>query len=123
MKDRQSIENLHAASSTLEDWDGTHGPGARDVSQAIANIWAAAPDIRIELLQVFTSTTDTCVAHIRVIVNSNMTLDVVDVITYDDRGKVLSRELAAPGAREPCVERALTLFVELVSVAVRAYKA
>lgn len=40
--------------------------------------------------QVFTSTTNTCVANIKVVVDASTTLDVCDVIEYDDAGLVVS---------------------------------
>jgi len=89
-KDEAGIKALHAAESKLQDWEGEHGPTNEVVAKAIAGIWKAVPDIKIEIVKVFTSTTKTCVANIKVIVNAETTLDVVDVIEYDAAGLVVS---------------------------------
>eukprot|EP00930_Biecheleria_cincta_P087169 TRINITY_DN76419_c0_g1_i1.p1 TRINITY_DN76419_c0_g1~~TRINITY_DN76419_c0_g1_i1.p1 ORF type:complete len:116 (-),score=23.59 TRINITY_DN76419_c0_g1_i1:80-427(-) len=89
--DKEGIQKLHAASSTLKDWDGEHGPTNADVAKGIGGIWEAVPNIKIEVLTIFTSVTNTCVANIRVIVGdeAGTVLNVVDVIEYNDEGLVV----------------------------------
>ena len=89
--DVAGIEALHAATSTLHDWDGTHGPTAADVSKGIGGIWTAVPTIKIEVVDIYACGSDlTCVANIKVIVDADTTLKVCDVIEYDAAGKVVS---------------------------------
>ena len=89
--DEAGIKGLHAATSSLVDWDASHGPTNEDVAKGIAGIWAAVPKIQIEILNVFTcAASKTCVANIKVIVDENTTLNVCDVIEYDGEGKVAS---------------------------------
>jgi len=87
--DEAGIGALHAEQSTLKDWDAEHGPTRADVAKGIAGIWKAVPEIKIEILDLFTSVTKTCVASIRVVVNATETLKVTDVIEYDDAGLVV----------------------------------
>lgn len=87
--DKEGIQALHASESTLTDWDASHGPTNEAVAGGIAGIWAAVPKIKIEIKNVFTcATSKTCIANIDVIVDETTTLNVCDVITYDDAGKV-----------------------------------
>ena len=86
--DVKGIEALHAPASALEDWDGSHGPTNVDVAKGIGGIWAAVPKIQIEVLGVYTSVTNMCVANIKVIVDETTSLTVCDVITYDNNGLV-----------------------------------
>merc|ERR1719491_785694 len=90
--DKAGIEKLHAPTSLLKDWDGQHGPTNADVSNGIDGIWKAVPNIKIEVLNVFTSVTNTCVANVKVIVgdDAGTVLNVVDVIEYDAAGLVVS---------------------------------
>ena len=89
--DKEGIEKLHAPASTLKDWDASHGPTAADVSKGIAGIWTAVPDIKIEILNVFTQGDNpTCIANIKVIVDPTTTLNVCDIFTFDDNGLVVS---------------------------------
>ena len=89
--DEAGIKALHAASSTLTDWDASHGPTNDAVSKGIAGIWAAVPKIKIEIVDVYTcGTAKTCVANIKVIVDETTTLKVCDVIEYDEAGLVVS---------------------------------
>jgi UMP-CMP kinase len=87
--DAAGIEALHAEKSTLKDWDAEHGPTRTDVAKGIAGIWTAVPNIKIQIVDLFTSVTKTCVAFIKVIVDEKTTLKVTDVIEYDDNGLVV----------------------------------
>lgn len=89
--DVPGIEALHAASSTLKDWDGSNGPTNADVAKAISGIWTAVPAIKIEVVDIYTCGSSlTCVANIKVIVDASTTLKVCDVIEYDSAGKIVS---------------------------------
>ena len=83
---KDGIKALHAPESMLEDWDATHSPTDAAVAEGIAGIWKAVPKIKIEVLNVFTSKTNTCVANIKVIVGDEdcTVLNVCDVIEYND---------------------------------------
>jgi UMP-CMP kinase len=96
--DEAGIEALHAEKSTLKDWNAEHGPTRADVAKGIAGIWKDVPAIKIEIADLFTSVTNTCVASIRVVVDATTTLKVTDVIEYDDAGLVvrLDAYLAQP---------------------------
>lgn len=87
--DKAGIEALHAEKSTLKDWNAEHGPSKSDVAKGIAGIWKDVPAIKIEILDLFTSVTKTCIASIKVIVDEVTTLKVLDVIEYDDTGLVV----------------------------------
>ena len=52
--DVAGIKALHAATSSLADWDASHGPTNEDVSKGIGGIWTAVPDIKIEIIDVYT---------------------------------------------------------------------
>ena len=80
----EGIKALHAAESTLTDWDAAHGPTNEDVAKGIAGIWAAVPKIKIEVSEIFTcGSAPTCVANIKVVVDENTTLDVCDIFEFD----------------------------------------
>ena len=82
--DVEGIKALHAAESTLTDWDAAHGPTNEDVAKGIAGIWAAVPKIKIEVSEIFTcGSAPTCVANIKVVVDENTTLDVCDIFEFD----------------------------------------
>ena len=90
--DEAGITAKHAAASTLTDWDASHGPTSDDVGKGIAGIWKAVPEIKIEIVDVYTcgDKLASCVANIKVIVDASTTLKVCDVITYDEAGLVVS---------------------------------
>ena len=89
--DVPGIQALHAAKSSLADWDGSHGPTNEAVATGIGGIWKAVPDIKIEIIDVYTmgDKSNTCVANIKVIVDASTTLKVCDVIEYDSAGLVV----------------------------------
>ena len=72
-------------------WDGSHGPTNEAVATGIGGIWKAVPDIKIEIIDVYTmgDKSNTCVANIKVIVDASTTLKVCDVIEYDSAGLVV----------------------------------
>mmetsp|Transcript_72143 Transcript_72143/g.197509 ORF Transcript_72143/g.197509 Transcript_72143/m.197509 type:complete len:115 (+) Transcript_72143:31-375(+) len=89
--DKEGVQALHAAQSTLVDWDASHGPTNADVATGIAGIWAAVPAIKIEIIDVFEcADRPECVAQIKVIVDDSTTLKVCDYFTFDGDGKVVS---------------------------------
>ena len=52
--DVPGITALHAATSSLADWDASHGPTNEAVGKGIEGIWKAVPDIKIEIIDVYT---------------------------------------------------------------------
>ena len=52
--DEVAIKALHAPESKLADWDASHGPTNEAVAAGIAGIWKAVPDIKIEIVDVYT---------------------------------------------------------------------
>ena len=65
--DVAGIEALHAAESTLTDWDASHGPTNADVAKGIGGIWSAVPEIKIEIVDIYTcGKALSCVANINV---------------------------------------------------------
>ena len=89
--DVAGIQALHAPASSLKDWDASHGPTNEAVAAGIGGIWKAVPEIKIEIVDVYTmGPSMTCVANIKVIVDASTTLKVCDVIEYDSAGLVVS---------------------------------
>ena len=91
--DVAGIQALHAPSSTLTDWDASHGPTNEAVAKGIGGIWEAVPNIKIEVLNVFTCASyPKCVANIKVIVGNEegTILNVCDVFEFDEAGLVTS---------------------------------
>ena len=89
--DVAGIKALHAAASTLTDWDASHGPTNEEVANGIGGIWQAVPKVAIEIVDVYTcGDSKTCVANIKVVVDETTTLKVCDVIQYDEAGLVVS---------------------------------
>mmetsp|Transcript_21909 Transcript_21909/g.34430 ORF Transcript_21909/g.34430 Transcript_21909/m.34430 type:complete len:167 (-) Transcript_21909:382-882(-) len=90
--DVSGIQGLHAATSTLADWDGSHGPTNEEVASGIGGIWKAVPEVQIEIVDIYTmgDKSNTCVANIMVIVDASTTLKVCDVIEYDESGLVVA---------------------------------
>ena len=89
--DVPGIQALHAPTSLLKDWDAEHGPTNEAVAKGIAGIWAAVPDISIQIVDIYTCGDSlTCVANIKVVVDASTTLKVCDVIAYDAQGLVAS---------------------------------
>lgn len=86
------IQALHATTSLLSDWDGSHGPTNVDVASGIEGIWKAVPEVHIEVVNIYTTgdKSNTCVANIKVIVDATTTLKVSDVIEYDESGLVVA---------------------------------
>ena len=89
--DVSGIQALHAPTSNLKDWDAEHGPTAEAVAKGIGGIWQAVPEIKIEVVDIYTCGPSlTCVANIKVIVDASTTLKVCDVIEYNDAGLVVA---------------------------------
>ena len=53
-----AIQALHAPTSTLADWDASHGPTNEAVAKGIGGIWEAVPAIKIEIVDVYTVRVD-----------------------------------------------------------------
>ena len=93
--DQAAVEKLHAPQSSLKDWDASFGPTNTEVAKGIAGIWSAVPGIKIEVVKVYTQVgkageSPTVVANIKVVVDDTTTLDVVDVITFDEELRITS---------------------------------
>ena len=89
--DKEAVKSLHAEESTLKDWDASHGPTNEVVATGIAGIWAAVPNIQIEIVSIFECGAEqSCVAQIKVVVDEYTSLNVCDVFTFDGAGKVVS---------------------------------
>ena len=89
--DKEAVKSLHAEESTLKDWDASHGPTNEVVATGIAGIWAAVPNIQIEIVSIFECGAEqSCVAQIKVVVDESTILNVCDVFTFDGAGKVVS---------------------------------
>jgi len=86
------IQALHAATSTLTDWDGSHGPTNIEVASSIEGVWKAVPEVHIEIVNISTmeDKPNTCVANIKMIVDATTTMKVCDVIDYDESGRVVA---------------------------------
>merc|ERR1711964_384530 len=67
--DKDGIQALHAPASFLKDWDAEHQPANEAVANGINGIWTAVPKIKIEVVDVYGSVTQTGVANIKVIVD------------------------------------------------------
>ena len=81
---------LFAPDVTLRDWD-VHKTGAAAVAKANGNIFAAVPNIHIDVESVHVSEhTRTAACEILVRLNNanGEVLKVVDVIAFDDAGKI-----------------------------------
>ena len=91
--DKPGITALHAPDSTLKDWAAEFSPTNEAVGEGIGGIWAGAPNIKIEIIDIFKcGESKTCVANITVVVGDDKgtKLNVVDVIEYDSAGLVVS---------------------------------
>ena len=88
-KDTTRLEDLFSDDVTLRDWE-VDKSGSIEVVQANADIWKRIPGISIEVISLHVSNeTQTVCAEI-LVHTPTQTLKVVDVITYNARGLVLS---------------------------------
>ena len=90
--DVPGLKNLLAAEATLRDWE-VEKKGREEVANANSKIFATAPGIKIEVLTVHVATaTRTVACKILVKPNNNKSteLKVVDIITFNEQGKILS---------------------------------
>jgi len=90
--DGAAVAALFTPTGTLRDWDvEVHGAAA--VGEANAKIFAAVPNIKIEVLRVHAApASSTATAEILVHVNdeAKTVLKVADVITFDAAMKIVS---------------------------------
>ena len=92
LHDVSRLKDLFAAEATLRDWD-VEVAGRDAVVAANAKIFAAVPGIKIEVLTVHVSAaTRTAACEILVKLNNGKgdELKVVDIISFDGQGKILS---------------------------------
>ena len=90
--DVSSLKNLLAAEATLRDWD-VEVAGGDAVAAANAKIFTAEPGIKIEVLTTHMAVhTLTVVCEILVRLNNEKgeVLKVVDIISFDEEGKIVS---------------------------------
>ena len=88
--DVAGLRSLLAAEATLRDWD-VEARGGDEVAAANAKIFAAVPSIRIEVLTIhLAAITRTAVCEILVRLTDENVLRVVDIISFDEQGKIVS---------------------------------
>ena len=87
-KNLDAVAAMFADGITLRDWNiCVHGKAAA-ISET-RNNFAAAKSIEIQALHVHESA-DTVAAELRILVDGHTELHVVDVITFDAEGKIVS---------------------------------
>jgi ketosteroid isomerase-like protein len=87
-KDLAAIESMFAQDVHLRDWNlNVHGKNAA-LAETAKN-FAAANTIEIEILALYQADT-TVAGELKIVVNRNNELHVVDVITFGSDGKILS---------------------------------
>lgn len=85
-QDLAGISRMLADSVTLRDWDiSVRGRAA--VEQATSANFAAALSIDIEVLAVYENA-DAVAGELRILVDGQIELFVVDVIRFDDQGQI-----------------------------------
>ena len=90
--DVPGLKSLLATEATLRDWD-VEAKGDDAVAAANAKIFAAVPGIKIDVLTTHVAVlTRTAVCEILVKLNNEKgeVLKVVDIITFDEQGKIVS---------------------------------
>lgn len=87
-KDLEAIDSMLAPEVHLRDWNlSVHGKDAA-LAETVKN-FAAARTIDIEILALYQAES-TVAGELRIVVNQSDELHVVDVITFDAVGKILS---------------------------------
>ncbi len=84
------IIELFSEDSNLIDWN-IKVKNKTKIKNTLNDIFTNCPDIRCEILKVHISeSTKTSITEILVHVNKNEILDVVDIIKFNDEGKIVN---------------------------------
>lgn len=87
-KDIGSLEVLFADTVSLADWDG-HLIGKDNIIEFNKKVFASINSISIDIVKVAVGQ-NTVMAELRITLNNSTTLNVVDVIEFDDDNKIQS---------------------------------
>lgn len=88
LKNLDGIADMLADEVHLQDWNLEARGRAAVVLETRRN-FEAAETLEIEIRRVFVSAPHAA-AQLRIVVNSGITLDVVDVLSFDEHGKITS---------------------------------
>lgn len=83
----EELKNLFAIDVSLKDWD-THSLGIENVLKSNENIFSHHPNIKAEVLNLNFLTDMIVVAELRIFIDDINIIDVVDVITFNERNKI-----------------------------------
>jgi hypothetical protein len=87
-KDIGSLEVLFSDTVSLADWDG-HLIGKDNIIDFNKKVFASINSISIDIVKVAVGQ-NTVMAELRITLNNSTTLNVVDVIEFDDDNKIQS---------------------------------
>jgi hypothetical protein len=91
-RDKERLSVLFSPDATLQDWDGIYA-GRDAVLLANVSIWAAFPNVQIELLEAFEnqdSRVVTCVIQVALNDHVATILDVVDIVQLSEHSEIAS---------------------------------
>ena len=83
----QELRNLFASNISLQDWD-THSINIENVLKSNESIFNNHPNIKAEILNLNFLTEIKVVAELKVFIDDKNIIDVVDIITFDERSKI-----------------------------------
>lgn len=83
----QELRNLFASNISLQDWD-THSINIENVLKLNENIFTDHPNINAEILNLNFLNEMKVVAELKIFVDDENIIDVIDVITFDERRKI-----------------------------------
>lgn len=87
-KDLLAVSDMFADDITLRDWKISVSGRETAISETRKN-FQSADTIEIEILKTYESE-DAVVGELKIIVNASEVLYVVDVVTFNDAGKIVS---------------------------------
>ena len=83
----EELRNLFAIDISLKDWD-THSLNIENVLKSNENIFSHYPNIKAEVLNLNFLTDLIVVAELKIFIDDANIIDVVDIITFDERKKI-----------------------------------
>jgi len=88
LKDIDSLAKMFTNYITLHDWD-INVSGKSDVINANKEIFSSVRKINVNIVSIY-SCERTVVAQLDIVINESKKLDVVNIISFDNEGKILA---------------------------------
>lgn len=83
----QELRNLFASNISLQDWD-THSMNIENVLKSNESIFNNNPNINAKILNLGLLNEVKVVAELKIFIDDENIIDVIDVITFDEQRKI-----------------------------------